>query len=185
VALTDLAAVKAFIQAENNEQDDAIKSLLDPCSQAITNYTSREFEKADGQKRVFAHPGGRILDLVPYDLRVVKGIVVGKETSTPQTLIATDYALRPKPARHGVYLRVKLALDPGECEIEVDGDWGFASVPEDVKSCATMTIALWLRREVQAFERTVTLDEDRLERPEALPSAIRGRLAPWRRPALP
>jgi len=185
VALTTVDAVNVFLESDNDERNAVIQSLIAPCSQAIENYTHREFTKADDEERVFAHPGGLIFDLAPYDLRSVESIATGTDTSTPTLLAAADYALRPLPARHGVYLRIKLARDPGPCEITVSGDWGFEKVPEDIANCAISTIALWMRREVTAFERSVTLDEERLERPEALPSAIRGRLAPWRRPKLP
>jgi hypothetical protein len=37
-------------------------------------------------------------------------------------------------------------------------------------------VALWLRRDVSAFTTTYNLDESRVERPEALPSAVRAML---------
>ena len=50
-----------------------------------------------------------------------------------------------------------------------------------MKHCAIVTTAIWLRRDVAAFSSTFKLDEDRVERPEGLPSSVRATLASWRR----
>lgn len=187
MSLVTLAEVNDFLGKAKDSEDN--KELLEAFILAVTRsfqrYTHREFEPTDDAERVFAHRGGRLFNMVPYDLRSVAEVKTGTDSLTPKTLVATDYRLRPLPAHDGVYQWLRLAADPGECEITVKGDWGFEEVPADVKHWALTTIALWLRRDVQAFERTFNIDQGFLERPEALPSAVRGGLATYARPVLP
>jgi hypothetical protein len=188
VGLTSVEAVRQFLETSSNDAEEKklLEVLIARVSAAISNYTHREFEPTEDERRVFAHPGGKFVDLAPYDVRTVETVEVGTENASPTTLGSADYALRPLPSREGVYQRIRLGAAPqGACEIAVKGDWGFAEVPADVEHAAITTIALWLRREVQAFERTFSLDQEFLEKPEALPSAVRGILAPYRRPPLP
>lgn len=184
--LTSTSAVKSFLQKSDSTQDTIIASLITRASVGIMRYTHRQFAPTESAAtKVFAHEGGHMLDLAPYDLRVLTTLTTATETTSPAVVASTNYGLRPKPARDGVYQRVKLTTNPGECEITVVGDWGFATVPEDVAHWCIVTVAMWLRRDVQAFESTFSIDEQRLERPEALPAAVRGGLATWKRPVLP
>jgi hypothetical protein len=53
-------------------------------------------------------------------------------------------------------------------------------VPPNVEQAAIITVATWLRRDVSAFSTTFDLDEQKVERPEALPSAVTRMLAPYK-----
>jgi hypothetical protein len=66
-------------------------------------------------------------------------------------------------------------------QVEVTATWGWTSVPADVEHATIVTTGIWLRRDVSAFSTTYVLDEDRVERPESLPSAVRAMLGPYRR----
>jgi hypothetical protein len=193
--LTTLAATRAYLQKEtaSTAQDAIISSLITRASTAITRYCNREFIATTAVARKFSYdpnPKG-FLDLAPYDLRSVTTVKLDTETAAPITLAATDYQLQPKTARDGVYtflyfLRSSSAqafsgLTFPEREVEITGNWGFAAVPGDVEHWCIVQVALWLRRDVAAFESTFSLDEDRLERPQALASAVRAGLRDYER----
>jgi hypothetical protein len=54
----------------------------------------------------------------------------------------------------------------------------------DLTHACIVTVAIWLKRDVSAFSRTFNLDEQRTERPDALPSAVARMLAQYRTPVL-
>jgi len=187
VSLVSLEEVRGFLQANPDADDDELlKAFITAVTRSFRNHTHREFEPTeDAEERRFAHPGGIYLSIAPCDLRSVIEVKTGVEGGNPSTLTATEYALRPLPVRDGVYQWLKLAADPGECEVTIKGEWGFAAVPDDVKHLAKTQIALWLRRDIQAYERTFNIDTSFLERPEALSSAVRGGLSDYKRLVLP
>lgn len=185
-ALVSLEQARNFLQGRGTDQEDEIiEILIRGVTRSFAAVTNREFGPTDAQERVFAHPGGRLFDLAPYDLRAVSKIETGVEGTHPAAVVLPNFALRPKPSPDGVYQWIKFAANPGECEIAVTGDWGFATVPDDITHWALTTIAIWIKREVQVFERTLNLDSTFLERPQALPNAVRAGLAPWCRVSLP
>ena len=192
-ALCSLNDVRAFLQkdAADTEQDPIIESLIDRASEAIINYCGREFAPAAAAtKRTFRYRGGNMLDLAPYDLQSATLVEIDTETSSPTTLVADDdYTFEPFPARDGVYQWMEIpnhTVDAG-ChakgfrEVEITGTWGYAAVPADVKHAAIVTVVTWMRNDVAAFSTTFNLDENRVERPEALPSSVRGTLAGYKR----
>lgn len=186
--LTTLAEVRAYLQkgSGDTDQDTLVSSLITRASKAIENYTGREFNPVTSTARTFIFDNGPLLSLAPYDLRAPSSVVVGVETSGSNTTVAAaDYSLRPQPSRDGTYRWIRFSGQRGypNCQVTVTGTWGFAAVPDDVKQWAIVTVALWLRRDVAAFESTFSLDEDRLERPSALPAAVRAGLAQYRRKA--
>lgn len=196
-ALCTLSQVRSYLQkpGDDREQDTIMSMLIGSASKAILSETGREFAPATADAtRTFRFKPNRLglLDLAPYDLRSVLTAKLNPEETTPLTLVAgTDYALEPVGAPHGVYGRIRLAAGLsmsssyfyrfGACQLEIRGAWGFASVPADVEQAAIVTVGIWMRREVQAFSSTFSIDEARLERPEALPSAVRAMLGPYRR----
>ena len=186
MSLVSLEEVKGFLQASPDAEDEALlETFIGAVTRSFRNHTHREFEPTDDKTRGFAHPGGAYLSISPFDLRTVEEVRTGTEGASPSTLAEGEYALRPLPARDGVFQWLKLAADPGECEITIKGDWGFAAVPEDIKHLALTQIALWMRRDIQAFERTFNIDGGFFERPEALSSAVRGGLGDFKRLVLP
>jgi hypothetical protein len=184
--LVSVDQARSFLQGRGSDQEDEVlEILIRGVTRTFAAVTNREFGPTAAQERVFAHPGGRLFDLAPYDLRNVAKLETGVDGTHPSVVVLPNYALRPKPARDAVYQWIKFATDPGECEIAVTADWGFASVPDDITHWALTTIAIWIKREVQVFERTFNLDSTYLERPQALPSAVKAGLAPWCRVSLP
>lgn len=172
-------------------------ALITRASRLIHNWTGREFipgafGTAPGtavQTVSYWYTGGQILNLAPHDLRSSPGTVqIDTETSSPTTLTEnTDYYLEPLPNPLGVYEAFRFssgydAVTPRQ--VEITGTWGFASVPDDVQQACVLTVGTWLRRDVHAFSATFNVDEQRLERPASLPSAVMGMLNHYRRPGV-
>lgn len=175
--LTTLAAVRRFLQkndSTNTTQDTVIQELITRASDQI-NHTIAFFPAQTAATKTFVWRGGP-LSLWPYFLGTVTSVTLDTETSYTTTVATDNYRLRPKPAHEGVY---RWLTFPGytvttgaEREVTIVGDWGFSTIPERVEHWAIVTVATWLRRDVSAFSTTLRLDEDRLERPDALPSAV-------------
>ena len=184
-ALISLEEGRAFLQKEDAEveQDGILVDLINGASSQIITHTGREFAPKGTASitREFVYSGGRHVDLFPYDVREVTAVVLGAELPESEQLNLADgeWSLRPKPAEYGVYYKLKLpARLPShlvcrdEFEVAVTGIWGFAVIPELVKQWCKVTVAIWLRKDVSAFSRTMRLDEDRYEVPDGLPSSV-------------
>ena len=196
--LTTVSAVRAFLQkkADDTTQDAIIASLITRASAAIASYTERQFTPETGATHVFEidQPNGSLINFAPYELRSLTSIELDTDSATPTTLTTEEYRLWPKPNPDGTYLGVKLrtwTVSPvfyrwgTRRELSVKGDWGLASVPADIEHWCIVTVAIWLRREVAAFASGMKIDEGYVERPQALPSSVRGGLDQWKRYALP
>lgn len=188
--LTTLAAVREFMQvpAAETEQDAITQVLISALSKAAMRSLQREFAPpVDATARVFEHdPCERILDLAPYDLRAVTSVEIGERLDTLTAVDSDRYRLYPYPAPDGVFPALRLAaIAPWTrwptALVRVTGDWGYASVPEDVAEAVTLAVAIWLRRDVSNFTTTLNLDTERIERPEAFPSACRAMLSAYER----
>jgi hypothetical protein len=183
VLLVTLPEAREFLQKDENEveQDSILTSLIAGASDQIISHCGREFapKGTETETRTFLYVGGRHLDLWPYDVREVSGVTLGSDLgATKVVLAAGDWRLRPVPAPEGVFQKLKLPALANyptltdDFEVEVTGLWGFEAVPERVKHWCKVTVAIWLRKDVSAFSRTLAMDEDRLEVPEGLPSAV-------------
>lgn len=190
--LTTLVNVRQMLlkPTADTAQDTLLENLINRASKAILNYTQREFAPVTASvARSFWYRGGSVLDLGPYDLRSLTLFQLDTETATPTTLVAADYRLLPEPSLGGTYQWIELpnfeVVDkpgkPTARKATITGAWGFSAVPADVEHACLVTAAIWMRRDAAAFTTTFSLDEDRLERPEALPSGVKGLLNPWRR----
>lgn len=191
------AEVNAFLQtpAGDTEQNPIIDALIARASRAISRYCNREFAPptaATTTRRFEVDVSQPWLDLAPYDLRalVAPAVTIDPEKTGGGTVLTEheDYRLWPRPNPDGVFTAIRFVYLPPAVRdggmwrlVDVKGDWGFAAVPDDVKHWAILTVAIWLRRDVSAFSTTFNLDEERLERPEALPSAVRAGLGSWLR----
>ena len=194
VSLVSVADVRGFIQKPDPDQaqDAIIGRLIESASEAILTWTEREFAPAGtaGVARVFYYCGNGVLNLSPYDVQVVTQVKIDSIAGSGGTILAsTEYRLYPTPAKDGVYnwlrLSPNISATPAntnfaEREVTVTGTWGFPSVPDDVKHWTTVTVAEWLRLNVSAFTTTFNIDEQHLERPEMLPSAVRAGLYRYR-----
>ena len=198
--LCSLADVRAFLQKPSSDtaQDAIIGQLISRASLAIMRYTEREFisstpgSSGSPVTRTFEFELQRQgwVDLSPYDAQsgTITSVILDPDISTPRTLTSAEWRAAPVPAADGVTtaLRVIPLAFGGyhrfkDRQIQVSAQWGFPTVPVDVVHAAVTTTSVWLCREVSAFSTTFRLDEDRVERPESLPSHVRAALSPYRR----
>lgn len=184
--LTTLSAVRGFVQKADADvsQDPVIGAMITHASGLIMREAEREFApKTDTPTaRIFEYAGGDLLDLAPYDARTVTQVRHSFDNVTWTALAAEDWRLWPYPAPDSVYTALRInpvswsttSVHWRERLIEITGTWGWASVPTEAELACKIAVATWLRRDVAAFSSTFSIDEQRLERPESLPSAAKG-----------
>lgn len=194
VQLTTVGDVREFLQkqAPDVEQDLVLSTLIDRASEAIITYTAREFGPiATANQRLFYYCGEGVLDLTPYDLQAVTVPTIKVDSVAGvggTTLGTTEYRLYPRPAKDGVYNWLRLNPLSGygpsrrftEREVAITGDWGWPSIPDDVKHWTTVVVADWFRERVAAFGTHFNPDTQQLEVPEDLPAAARSGLKRYR-----
>jgi Phage gp6-like head-tail connector protein len=193
IDLCSLTDVREFLSVPvaDTEQDAIIQRLITVASRAILRYTERELAPAGsaGVARDFLYapnPLG-LMDFAPYDARAVTAVAMDVDTASSYGLTSDQWRLEPVPAADGVYTRLRLwvpyrpASRFPERVVRVTGTWGWATVPEDANQACVVTVGVWLRRDVDAFTTVFNIDEQRLERPEAIPSAARSLLGNLKR----
>lgn len=201
MALCSLEDVRTFLEKDSDTaQDPLIEALIPRASERIQNYAQREFEKTPAEEsdnpvaRRFSYSTPGFLSLAPYDLRTATQVTLDPDGGGLVLTADTDYILEPTPAPDGVYGWLVLPRQAprgfgaaGRRRIvEINGRWGFAAVPEDVKHAAIVTVASWLRRDVTSFGFDV--DDVQSVRPFAagtygLPAGVRHTLDHYRRTA--
>lgn len=197
--LCTLEDVRAELQKPEGDlaADLILAATVTRASQAIMRYTEREFAPAtDDATRTFELDDqwwDTFLSLAPYDLRGAPATVkIDTDISAGVSLTAQEYRLFPRPARDGVYSSIRLRPQNfgtsdwfGDLrELQITGDWGFPSVPEDVRHAATVTAADWYRRDIAAFSTSFNLETDRLDVPQSMPKGVLDILDRYRRMAL-
>lgn len=187
--LCEVADVKDFLQKSDTDtsEDTIIAALCSAASTSITTHCEHEFEPPGDPEeeiaREFEYVGGGILSLAPYDIRSVSQIRIDVDQGDPTTLEAEEFRLpQPQPLGAAASIRLEPYLSHSRTRwaqrmVEVTGKWGLPSIPVDVKQAAIITVAIWLRRDVQTFTNVFNLEEAHIERPEALPRAVVGMLA--------
>lgn len=189
--LTSLGAVRSFLQKATSDigQDPIIGSFITRASDAIMHYTDREFAPVStAATRTFEYRGGGWLSIAPYDLQNATRLRIDVDESSPTTLTTFEYRPYPSHKPNGVYTAIRLApylvhsrSRWNQRLVEVTGDWGFPSVPTDVEHACIHAVAIWLRRDVTAYESVLTTDEPHLERPTGLPGSVMAMLTPYKR----
>ena len=201
--LCTLANVREALElpTADTTRDNLIQSLISDLSRAIIREYDREFAPAATATRRFQVPVGSLyLHLAPYDLRTVTSLTVNPEASGGTALTATtDYQLMPVVIQQGTYEGVRFssrvtslhtsqtAQDYGYTLVDINGAWGFSSVPEDVKRACVIAVQSALRRDLTELA-IAGIDEPQSIAPEgpathAIPAASRRLLAPFRRTA--
>jgi len=188
--LTTLDALKRYLGREDGESqpgetsDELLKELITAASGVITRFARREFAGSEEEEeRVFAHEGGRFLDLDPFDLREVSRVTLVRGAAFDELLDSGSYSLRPLPSPDGVHQWMNLAGEPGECEVKIAGLWGFDEVPADVASWTQLTVAEWLRGGVYAY--TPEIEAAALYSSRSLPRLVETGLEDiYRRPVI-
>ncbi|MCS7007853.1 MAG: hypothetical protein RMM28_10285 [Thermoleophilia bacterium] len=202
-ALVTLEEARSYCWRDENDgsRDAILVDAVNYASAAIWLHCEREFRPTQAATRTFAllerHVDGeRVgwIDLSPYELRSATSVVLYSDTSSPQTLTASQYRLQPYGGTDdGTYLDIvtigplRSPVQPGfGWQAQVTGNWGMASVPEVVKLAALEWVKN-LTANPGSFASSsqagyiVTPDTDTIFHGGGMPASVRYRLQPYRR----
>ena len=191
MAATDLCTLAQVrehgqYQPTDTAQDTVAGALITRLSALIMRYCAREFAPAvNAQARTFRlRPGRCIQPVIPRDLRAATAVAVDG-----QTLPASQWQPAMLDGPNGVYGAIEFAYVPpsrwSARTLQITGDWGFQSVPEDVVEACVLAVGLYLRAHVSGFGTALQPNSlgDGVNAAAALPPGIRGMLDPFRRAA--
>jgi len=169
--LVDVDSVRQFMgkSVRDKLQDEDLEVLILGASQAIPRHCNREFGPTNKQVRSFEfEPNGdgfELLDLKPYEYRVLREVTLDPDVESGTKLEAGQFREWPFPERDGTFFGVRLVGLPAFVasattvptaglpfhtrRIDVEADWGTASVPTEIEHWAKVTVEAWahLRRE--------------------------------------
>jgi hypothetical protein len=199
--LCTVADVRAALETPSADtlRDSLIQTYITIYSEAIINDTDREFAPVStaATRRFRLNMGQFVLDLAPYDAASVTSVVLHPESTAPITLTATDqYLFQPISKPDGVFTSLELsrlmtgiytsatAVRYGFAMVDITGNWGFPSVPVDVKQACILAVTSAMRRDISAF--AMNTDDALMLAPDraatyGLPQATRRLLYPYRR----
>lgn len=181
--LCTLEDIKSFEQhtEETDSASDALTSaLITRASTAISNWAEREFVPTASAARTFSYNGSGILNLNPYDLRMITTLSYGYEE--PETLVeGKDFFVRPKPAPFGTYKWIQglpAFTEKDEQEVTITGAWGMSAIPQDVVQATVLCVAIWKRGHVYAMPTQYNENDG----PEmvGVPGAVKGLVSHYR-----
>ena len=146
-ALTTTAHARLHIKRKIDAdiEPELVDILINTYSKAIHRYCEREFVATDSLSRSFSYTGGGIMSLAPYDLRSVTSIAISGFDTTTETLDASDYQLTPigkttEDTYYTVQFRTRHARQWGGYTVVVVGNWGMATVPDDVEDACLIAV---------------------------------------------
>ena len=170
IDLCTVADVKAELEiTSDTTRDTLIGNVITGISRTIHTMFEREFRtetSGSATRRFQVMDGQYVINLAPYDLNASTGLTV---TLHPGT--ASEYALIPdteyllQPAEK-VWTYTTIRVSPWVAQMHVgdtprrfgvtlvditSSSWGFASVPEDVKRAAIISVAANIDRRLDAF----------------------------------
>ena len=207
VDLCSLSDVRGELELPTSDttRDSLISTMVTAISRALMMYCEREFktETSGFTTRRFEVPFDSLfLNLAPWDINAIDDLVVTinpeQDSGTTVTAII-EYQASPTQPRHtytgirfspdlGLFHASQTARRFGYTLVDVGtAHWGFASVPEDVKRAAIITVAANMDRRVDGFAMTADLiDSDAHLMPAhqssfAIPTAALALLGPYRR----
>lgn len=152
----------------DTSRDTLIGTVITGVSRAIHSMCEREFKtetSGSTTRRFEVADGNYFVDLAPYDLNSDTGLTVTiHPTGTPYALTAnTEYLLEPQGK---VWTYEGIRISPWVAQMHVgetprrfgvtlvdvtSAAWGFASVPEDVKRAAILSVAANIDRRLDAY----------------------------------
>lgn len=169
MAAQDLCTLSDVRQAlelpvADTSRDALINVLITAASDTIMDETAREFAPATASATRRFYFRGLEIDVGPRDLRTVTSITVHPESASPIVLTATtDFQLYP-PDAVGPFQRIRLsnrrpdllnsdtAVNFGYSLVDINGAWGFATIPSNVNRACVETVTSWLRRDISALD---------------------------------
>lgn len=145
----------------DQSRNDLIQAFIRRASPMIMRWCGCEFAPAStGLTRTFPIDitgGDLTVEFTvagPCSLRAATTVTLSPEGAAT-VLTSTQYSLEPITAPDGVYKRIKLspflggvisptALTFGYSKLSILGNWGYATVPDDVVQATAVIVASWL-----------------------------------------
>lgn len=177
------------VKADSTGRDDVISAAITAASDLITREYEREFTATADATRRFAVRDDWV-DLAPYDLRTITTVTLDPDDTATALTEGTDYQTHPFPQRDGVATAIELLTTTrpvvtGRLIIEIEGSWGFASVPEPVARACVETVRAITRADPGGWSAVAGTDGRPMDpSPQgtyAIPAAARRWLDPYRR----
>lgn len=207
--LTDKDAVKEFLEDDSNERDGLIEKMVKAASSMIRKEAKRRFTvPRTPETRTFYPDGTGSVYLDEMFAEADITAVVDESDYEVEWEYRPDYygpeamgghLLLPEasnisgfgglgggtfPTEHSNWFTRNLTglptISPYPKAIKVTGVWGYAEVPDEIEYLARRTVAIWVKGDLSHFSETYSMSEDRIARPEKLPSAVRAALAEWK-----
>lgn len=168
--LVQLAEVKTALDIDptDNRRDELLTAAITDASQAIINYTDRDFGSGNvTEERSFAYDGSGYLDIddasaltaVKFAVPNATDITLTPDEWTPQPqrssrlpvyyylILPLSYPNLPSAELGFTYNYDRYVLEHGRPImpqiVKVTGTWGWPNVPDDVKRATIWTISAW------------------------------------------
>lgn len=153
-ALTTVAAVTEIIGEDAAGRTAVIEAFINQASRLIMNYCGREISpQVNAEVRSFEYDGSGLLDLGRSDLRSVTSISITRYTDdswpTSTSSAVTNYQLMPMHRPEGAAKVLRLPkMDAGFYVVDITGNWGWTSVPDDIERACIRTVSHWFNTEI-------------------------------------
>lgn len=173
--------------------DELLDLLIDSYSEAVVEYTERQFTPDNDATYVFKHSGRGNLDLRPYEIRNVTTVSYQGD-GDPVTLETWKGEPRNR-SRWGTYLWLSAPVvlqtvvpyfpyqSWSEFTISVTGDWGMETVPSNVKLAVAACVENYFRNssgvQSQSLGALSYAEEPKTEEGLEICSAARRLLRPF------
>jgi hypothetical protein len=148
--------------ALDDTYDELLDVLIDAYSEAVSDYTERQFTPTDDVTYDFRSAGGGTIDLRPYELRALTGVSYYTDTTTPTALGTDEWRAEPRQrTKWGTYLWLagfpvgrgawpSGAYTWNDIQVSVTGDWGMETVPATVKLAVAACVDNFFRNSAGA-----------------------------------
>lgn len=197
------------LETADTDRDTLIATLITAASQAVIDEVNRELAPAVAgpSTRRFRVKPRRLVKGAVYvslaapetgqsesgasDLQTVTTMTLHPESDSPVTVTEGAGGYLLDVDRFGVAKTLRLSTqlsfssdtfsDFGFCYLDVDGAWGFPTVPEQAKQATILTVMAWMRRDVSVFaeaERDPSAMKPIMPPTYALPLAAKQQLSP-------
>lgn len=207
-ALIGLDEARMYVLGDvlDDTQDRKLIDRINAYSEAVWQYTRREWKPTTALTRTFRYRGKGTMSLAPYEIRTATAVLLFPEFPTADqvtltagtTLVTGDYLLRPSGGtpeatyrwvtfnNWNVFVRPWGFAGYGY-DVKITGDWGITTVPDDVKLAVKIAVADSVKNPEGGAFRTFgdfTISEpvettDEGQRWRALPQESRALLAPY------
>lgn len=164
-AVTDLITLdeaRDFLQKATAQTgaDDILEELVTRASLVIQRDLDLNVVPDEVAAYTFGWDGSTCIDLAPYVARSVSAVTLDAGDSGETDLTAGQWRLSPEPARNSVYPKLELDYTvingysgnfTGKRRVTVAAQWGYETVPDELKQAACLTVTAWYRGRVAGF----------------------------------